>query len=280
MRPLLLFLPCSGLAAWQDSWLYCSSIVPSVEVMSLARINFPTVRSIKSCSQVPVLAAIMILAGCSFGGEEEPEPSVSLQNVESSTALFAPESYNEDEWRHVRFSGETKYETKQFDDRPALRATADDSASILIRRVRVDPNRCRYMEINWASEDVQGSANLHEKSGDDVAGSILIAFGDPGTLLAPNSIPVLRYVWTNELHNVGDVIDSPYLPGVVKSIVLRTGEDNEWRKDTRDLVADFQRAFDREPDDVVYGIAIMTDNDQTAQPVEFYYGEIRTICAG
>ena len=229
---------------------------------------------------VLLLAMGAVLTGCSFGGGDDPKTSVAPKNIETLKIVFDPTRHPDGQWLHVPLSGETTYERVEFEDKVAMRATPDDSSSFLLRRVQIDPLRCRYLEINWAAEDVQGSANLHEKSGDDVAGSVIVAFGDPGTLFAPNSVPILRYVWTNELHSVDAVIDNPYQPAAVKNIVLRTDDDGEWRKDTRDLIADFRRAFNREPDETVQGIAIMTDNDQTEQSVEFYYGEVRSLCSG
>ena len=247
---------------------------------SLAKFYSLSVRPLKSTSPLLVLALAAVLTGCSFGGSDEPETSVAPKNIETLTILLDPTRLPDAQWRHVALSSETAYERIEFEDRVAIRATPDDSSSFLLRRVQIDPLRCRYLEINWAAEDVQGSANLHEKSGDDVAGSVIVAFGDPGTLFGSNSVPMLRYVWTNELHSIDAVIDNPYQPGAIKNIVLRTDDDGEWRKDTRDLIADFRRAFNREPDQPVQGIAIMTDNDQTEQSVEFYYGEVRSLCSG
>ncbi len=225
------------------------------------------------------------IAGCSFGGGDELDTSVVPDKVLSNSILFDPEKYPGDQWRHIQLSGQTTYERVEYDDEPALRAVAEGTSSVLIRRVRFDPRQCRYLEIKWSAEEVQESANLHEKSGDDVAGSVFVAFGDPGTLLNPTPVPVLRYVWTNELHSTEVVIDSPntqgyVIQGYVKNIVLRAGDDDDWQKDTRDLLADFRKAFGRDPIDIVHGIALMTDNDQTREDVEFHYGQIRSLCTG
>ena len=225
------------------------------------------------------------IAGCSFGGGDEPDTSVVPYKVLTHSILFDPQKYPGDQWRHIQLSGQTAYERVEYDDEPALRAVAEGASSVLIRRVRFDPGQCRYLEINWSAEEVQEAANLHEKSGDDVAGSVFVVFGDPGNLLDPTPVPVLRYVWTNELHGAEVVIDSPntqgyVIQGYVKNIVLRTGEDDDWQKDTRDLLADFRKAFGRDPIDIVHGIALMTDNDQTREDVEFHYGQIRSLCTG
>jgi hypothetical protein len=40
------------------------------------------------------------------------------------------------------------------------------------------------------------------------------------------------------------------------------------------VVDDFRRSFGREPPEPVEVVALFTDNDQTREPVEAYYGAI------
>jgi hypothetical protein len=42
-------------------------------------------------------------------------------------------------------------------------------------------------------------------------------------------------------------------------------------------VDDFRLAFGREPPENVEVIAFFTDNDQTGEPVEAYYGAVRAL---
>ncbi|MGH6933366.1 MAG: DUF3047 domain-containing protein, partial [Dongiaceae bacterium] len=51
----------------------------------------------------------------------------------------------------------------------------------------------------------------------------------------------------------------------------------QWVSEERDVVDDFRRAYGREPPLEVRVIALFTDNDQTGQPVESYYGAIRAL---
>jgi hypothetical protein len=76
------------------------------------------------------------------------------------------------------------------------------------------------------------------------------------------------------------VVDSPYHPGSVRNIVLRSGEDRlgEWLRERRNVVEDFRTAFGRDPPPVVEVVALFTDNDQTREPVEAYYGAMRALC--
>jgi hypothetical protein len=65
----------------------------------------------------------------------------------------------------------------------------------------------------------------------------------------------------------------------VRDIVLRSGEDRlgEWLRERRNVVEDFRRAFGRDPPPVAEAIALFTDNDQTGEPVEAYYGAITAL---
>jgi len=99
-------------------------------------------------------------------------------------------------------------------------------------------------------------------------------------LFDPKPVPTLRYVWTNERLTTDSIIDNPYLPGVVKSIVLRRGAaiDGHWVSERRNVVADFTRAFGYAPTKRIQAVILFTDNDQTREPVEAYYASGRANC--
>ena len=95
-------------------------------------------------------------------------------------------------------------------------------------------------------------------------------------------MPTLRYVWTNGRVARGAVFDNPYMPGVLRNLVLRNGRDGltHWVTERRDLRVDFEAAFGRPPRDRVRAIALFTDNDQTGEPVVAYYGPVTVFCGG
>ena len=123
--------------------------------------------------------------------------------------------------------GATDYHLTVFENQVAIRAVGRNSASGLIRRVVFDPFECREMEWSWAVTSLQSEAVLTRKDREDVAASIFLMFGDPGSMLSPDPVPTLRYVWTNETAGLGAVIDNPYFPGTVRSIVTNAGLDTE-----------------------------------------------------
>ncbi len=128
---------------------------------------------------------------------------------------------------------------------------------------------------------MQADADLRERGKEDVAAALFLIFGHPGSVLSPNPVPTLRYVWTTQRETPGAIIDSPYMPGVVRSLVVRAGPAGlgAWHREQRDLLADFRRAFGHEPPEPVRAVAIFVDNDQTGQPVEAYFGSAEVTCA-
>ena len=195
--------------------------------------------------------------------------------------LFDPQMTIQDEWIHLQFRGTTDYHLAVVEGRLAIAARGQESASGLIRAAEVDLEDCPVLEWNWRVEQLQHNAMLRTKDQEDVAASIMLLFGNPGSFFNPDPVPTLRYVWTNENEKVGAIIDSPYMPGVVKTVVARAGADQlgSWVSERRDMLADFKAAFGAPPPEPLWAVAIFTDNDQTKQPVMAYYGAARARCS-
>ena len=83
----------------------------------------------------------------------------------------------------------------------------------------------------------------------------------------------LMYIWSNK-EPVGAVIPNPHTRRV-QMIVASSGAGGvgAWQKLSRDVVADFRRAFNEEPGRLL-SIGVMTDTDNTGESVEAWYGEI------
>ena len=193
--------------------------------------------------------------------------------------LFSAERAIQDEWQEILIRGETEYRVTASAGRVAIRAIGQDSASGLVRRVQVNPVNCPKIEWSWRVDQLQETADIRLKEKEDVAASIYLMFGDPGLLLTPKQVPSLRYVWTNQQMDVESIVDSPYLPGTVKSLVVRSGSRQpEWFIESRNILKDFERAFGYTPKEAIEAIALFTDNDQTKEPVLAYYEWGRLEC--
>jgi len=219
---------------------------------------------------------VIFLAGsCSTISQFE----ISQTHPQKHQLLFSAERVIQDEWQHVPMRGETEYRLTATDGKTAIRAIGRQSASALMRRVQVDPINCPQVSWSWHVDQLQDTAEIAVKEKEDVAASIFFLFGDPGLMISPALVPTLRYVWTSKQTPVETIVDSPYLPGVVKSIVVRSGiNPSPWPVESRNILEDFIRAFGYTPREVIEAIALFTDNDQTKEPVTAYYEWARSSC--
>jgi hypothetical protein len=219
--------------------------------------------------------SLALLAACSAQPELAREGTYDRPDT-----LFDPARAIQQSWIEMPLVGHTDYRIASYQDRLSIRAEGQRSASGLVLPVDFDAEDCPYLEWDWRVERLQESASLFEKDKEDVAAAIFVMFGDPGSFAAPRPVPTLRYVWTTGRVPEETIVDSPYLPGVVRSIVVQGGVESPlaWESERRDLVADFQAAFGRLPKDRVQAVALFTDNDQTQEPVIAHYGAARLHC--
>ncbi len=223
-------------------------------------------------------AGIVLLAGACRTVPQAP--TAAPEAHAGALSLFDIATILEDGWQQLPFRGRTEYRVALAGGRAALAARGRHSASALIREVYVNIARCPTLVWSWRVDTLQHGADLRQREREDVAASVFLLFGDPGFLGNARRVPTLRYVWSNTHVAAGDVIDSPYLPGVVRSIVVRAGTADlgRWVREQRDIAADFRRAFGRPPRDNVHAVALFTDNDQTGEDVQAYYEWVQAQC--
>ena len=204
---------------------------------------------------------VVFVTGCATTPRLDTDP----RRASSGAHLFDAVTAIQDEWQHLVLRGETEYRLALMDGRIAIRAVGRKSASGLIRRVTIDPAKCPIIEWSWSVTKIQHSADLRVKDREDVAASVFLLFGDPGFLFDPKPVPTLRYVWTNGTLPAEAIIDNPYLPGTVRSIVVESGTDKigSWVTERRNVVEDFVSAFGYRPTERIHAIVLFTDNDQT-----------------
>jgi len=180
-------------------------------------------------------------------------------------------------WTHQQFSSATQYDRIMVEGVAAIRAVGRNSASGLYRDVRYQVAEHPWLAWRWRVDRLQETADIRIKVREDFAAAIFLIFGRPSML--NRDVQTLAYVWTNAGLPEETIVDSPYHPGTVRSIVVRSGGARleGWIEERRNVIDDFRRAFGREPPDTVEVVALLTDNDQTGEPVETYYGAIRAL---
>jgi Protein of unknown function (DUF3047) len=182
-------------------------------------------------------------------------------------------------WTHQSFGAATSYDNVMLDGVPAIRAVGRGSASGLYRDTEYRVEDCPWLEWTWRVDQLQKTADIRVKSREDFAAAIFLIFGRPS--MTNREVPALAYVWASDSLPVGTVVASPRHPRSVRSVVVRSGGDRlgQWLHERRDVVEDFRKAFGRAPPPAVAVVALFTDNDQTGEPVEAYYGAIRALSA-
>jgi hypothetical protein len=201
----------------------------------------------------------------------------SSTRAEAPLLLADPTWPVEQAWTHRTFGATTLYESVMLDGVPAIRAIGRESASGLYRETPYRVGDRPWLEWTWRVDQLQETADIRVKSREDFAAAIFLMFGRPS--MTNREVPTLAYVWTSGRVPVSAVVASPHRPGSVRSIIVRSGAADlgQWMRERRDVFEDFRRAFGQEPTDPVEIVAVFTDNDQTGEPVEAYYGAIRAL---
>ena len=222
--------------------------------------------------------------------------SAQADSTENSLiTAFSTITSLEDGWEPMEFpkiDRHSRYQLTDDDGEQVVMATTDNSASGLIARVSVEPGDSLILRWRWKVSNVYEQGNARRKEGDDYPARIYVAFEfEPDEagfferakrktveVVFGEELPgnALNYIWANRLP-VGEIIANPFtdttMMVAVNSGVTNTGE---WVTVERDIVADYRKAFDREPPKLV-GVAIMSDSDNTGASATAWYGDVSLV---
>ncbi|MBU2952976.1 DUF3047 domain-containing protein [Marinobacter sp. F3R08] len=183
----------------------------------------------------------------------------------------------------------TRYTLVTEDGRQRMKATTEGGASGLIARVSLQPSDSLILQWRWKISNVFEHGDARQKSGDDYAARIYVAFEfqpekagfferakrKTVEVLSGETLPgnALNYIWANRLAE-GEIVANPYTDKTMM-IAVSSGSERvgEWVSVERDIMADYRTAFGEEPPPVV-GIAIMSDSDNTGEKATAWYGDI------
>ena len=176
-------------------------------------------------------------------------------------------------WKAERFKGETRYEVVADGAGKVLRATADKSASGLVRKIEFDPKECRYLIWRWKVDKTVKGSDPTTKSGDDYAARVYVVF--PSWI--PLSTKSLNYIWATAYPKEGH-LPNPYFQGAMM-LAVESGDEKvgKWVEERRDIAADFTLLFGGQPPKAG-AVAVMTDTDQTGEKAVAYYDDFRLEC--
>lgn len=162
----------------------------------------------------------------------------------------------------------TDYAVAEENGEKSLKASADDSASTLFYKEKLAFQEKPAVSWEWKVETFPShkeKETLKQKSEFDFAAQFYVMFYSRSFL----KTKAIQYVWAETLP-VGTTGDNPYTSNV-KIMVLESGKSEGWKREERDIDADYLALFGVPLDKDVAAVAFMTDSDSTdSKAVAFY----------
>lgn len=196
-------------------------------------------------------------------------------------------------WHPLTFKkipSHTQYTLIKDGNTVVIKAVGRASASGLIRKVRIDPEKYPFIRWQWKVSNVYKNGDVTKKTGDDYPARIYITFEyDPDRIGFFEKIKynlakqfygeyppsaAINYIWASHAA-VGTIVSNPYTKRT-KMIVVESGKMalNTWITEKRNIFDDYIRAFGEKPP-MISGVAIMTDSDNTKEAATAFYGDIQ-----
>lgn len=173
------------------------------------------------------------------------------------------------------------------DGRSVVHIDADANAGAIVDRFRAAPDAT--LSWRWKIDRTVAKGDLTRRAGDDFAARVYVffdvptrqlSFGQRMTLslarrLTGENLPTaaICYVWDNH-HAPGTIAPNPfYAP--VRTVVIESGNGKagQWVSESRDVAADFRKAFGREAPPIT-GIALAADTDNTHARTHAWFADV------
>ena len=178
------------------------------------------------------------------------------------------------EWEEKIFRGKVVYRIEKNQSLDYVRATSNKTASALYYRIRLYARR-KSPVVSWKWNvdkfpEKTGKEDLETENEDDFAARIYVIF--PAFFFT--NLKVLEYIWAETLPE-GLIGTSPYSNNI-KLMVVRSGpnKDKKWFTETRDIIADYRKAFGASPEHDIGAVAFMTNTEHTGTSADAMYDDI------
>ena len=175
------------------------------------------------------------------------------------------------EVRKVRGAdNKTEYSVGSNENGNFLKAVADNAASGLGKKVKIDLNKTPIINITWKVEKDLAGIKENTKKGHDFAARV---FAIKKTGATPLSNRAINYVFSSN-NKVGQNFPSPYTKKSIDNVLATTQENlNEWVTVKANVKEDFKR-FHNLNVDQLDGLAIMSDTDNSKMKAVTYFQNI------
>ena len=175
------------------------------------------------------------------------------------------------EVRKVRGAdSKTEYSVGSNDNGNFLKAVADNAASGLGKKVKIDLNKTPIINITWKVEKDLAGIKENTKKGHDFAARVFVIKKTGATPLSNRAI---NYVFSSN-NKVGFNSPSPYTKKSIDNVLATTEENlNKWVTVKANVKEDFKRFHNLDVDQLD-GLAIMSDTDNSKMKTVTYYQNI------
>ena len=175
------------------------------------------------------------------------------------------------EVRKVRGAdNKTTYSVGSNDKGNYLKALADNAASGLGKKIKIDLNVTPFINITWKVEKDLSGIVENSKKGHDFAARVFVIKKTGATPLSNRAV---NYVFSSN-GNVGENWPSPYTKKSIDNVLSTTKENlNKWVTVKSNVKEDFKRFHDLDINELD-GIAIMADTDNSKKKSISYYQNI------
>lgn len=197
---------------------------------------------------------------------------VAMEQGSAQKILFAADFSRglSNGWENVAFLKKlTDFQVRQDGSHPYVLAVAERSCSALSTKLDLSPSPKLTLRWKWRIDGVATNGSERVLSRFDHAARVFVAFD---TFVGPPR--TLNYLWAN-VEPVGTLLEHPK-SSRAQLIALESGnaKAGQWVAETRDLSADWRRAFPDKPLPRIVGLGLMTDSDSLGQKLVGAYADI------
>jgi len=164
----------------------------------------------------------------------------------------------------------TSYSLGNNDKGNFLRAEVENGGSGLGKEVLVDLNKTPFLNITWKIEKDLSGINEKSKKGHDYAARFFVV---KKTGLTPLSNKAINYVFSSN-EEIGEFWASPYTKSSIDYVLSSTKNSlNEWVTVKTNVKEDYKKLHNLDVD-ILDGVAIMADTDQSRKRSISYFQNI------
>ena len=164
----------------------------------------------------------------------------------------------------------TNYSVGSNENGNFLKAIADNAGSGLGKEIKIDLNKTPFINITWKIEKDLKGVKETTKKGHDFAARVFVIKKTGATPLSNRAI---NYVFSSN-SNVGFNSPSPYTKKSIDNVLASTKKNlNEWITVKSNVKDDFKKFHDLDVN-LLDGLAIMTDTDNSKMKAIAYYQNI------